>query len=176
MGRQPIAGPSPRTRDDLPGTSVPRPPPAAETTRLYKADRAAFATWCPRSGRSVPSTASRTRAWRLRMPPPMTAPSAMPVRRRRSGPVWRGPFLSVALAAFAPGIKGITGISWIGPRAGRRRDGLGTFDRAKALLSGMPSGGATGVLGRQFAGCILGFPGQGRREHVEGQAEIPDEL
>jgi hypothetical protein len=40
----------------------------------------------------------------------------------------------------------------------------------------MPSGGATGVLGRQFAGCILGFPGQGRREHVEGQAEIPDEL
>jgi hypothetical protein len=50
VGRQPIAGHSPRVRDDPPAAAVPRPPPAAETTRLYKADWAAFATWCEATG------------------------------------------------------------------------------------------------------------------------------
>jgi site-specific recombinase XerD len=50
VGRQPIAGPSPRTRDGPLKASVSRPPPAAETTRLYKADWAAFATWCEATG------------------------------------------------------------------------------------------------------------------------------
>jgi hypothetical protein len=50
VGRQPIAGHSPRVRDDPPAAAVPRPPPAAETTRLYKADWTTFATWCEATG------------------------------------------------------------------------------------------------------------------------------
>jgi site-specific recombinase XerC len=46
VGTRPIAGPSARTRDDPPEASVPRPAPPAETTRLYKTDWTAFATWC----------------------------------------------------------------------------------------------------------------------------------
>ena len=55
MGTQPIAGPSSATRDDPPEASVPRPPPAAETMRLYKTDWTAFATWCEATGVAAPT-------------------------------------------------------------------------------------------------------------------------
>jgi hypothetical protein len=32
------------------------------------------------------------------------------------------------------------------------------------------------LAGRDSSSAILGLPGQGRREHVEGQAEVSDEL
>jgi site-specific recombinase XerD len=50
VGTQPIAGLSSLSPESPPEASVPRLLPASETTRLYKADWTAFATWCDEAG------------------------------------------------------------------------------------------------------------------------------
>lgn len=87
VGRQPIAGHSPRVRDDPPEAAVPRPPPAAETTRLYKADWTAFAAWCEATGVAALPAAPATVSWAA-VPPPSATSTAGAVSLHRSPIRW----------------------------------------------------------------------------------------